>query len=123
MGSFAPSSRLWPKKVAIAKRLGVSNGSTPSFDRRNRGADAESKVGNVECKTVTGARENGRVQDGREWSVDRIDRGGWVDGVRISFVRAVSKGVRIMPAIPAAETATAKDVNGEGDDNTSSPPA
>lgn len=41
----------------------------------------------------------------------------------MSFVRAISRGARIMPAIPAAETATDNDANGDGDDRTSSPPA
>lgn len=41
----------------------------------------------------------------------------------MSFVRAISKGVRIIPAIPAAETATVKDTSGDGDDSTSRPPA
>ncbi len=46
-----------------------------------------------------------------------------MQGVRISFVLAVSSGARIMAAIPAAETATARELRGEGDDKMSSPPA
>ena len=46
-----------------------------------------------------------------------------MDGVRINFVLTISSGARMMPAIPAAETATANEVKGEGDDKTSSPPA
>lgn len=46
-----------------------------------------------------------------------------MEGVSINLVLAMSKGARIMPAIPAAETATTKDVNGEGEDKTSNPPA
>ena len=43
--------------------------------------------------------------------------------MRISFVRAISRGVRSMPAIPAAETATRSEASGEGELSTSSPPA
>lgn len=45
-----------------------------------------------------------------------------MEGVRISFVRAISRGARKTPAIPAAETVTARETNGEGDDKISSPP-
>ena len=85
--------------------------------------DTEMKVGNVECRMVAGAIENGSVQLGNALSVDIIDRGGCVEGVRISLVRAISTGARIAPAIPAADTATLKDARGEGEDSMSRPPA
>ena len=52
-----------------------------------------------------------------------IDRGGCVDGVKISFVRAISRGARRIPVMPAAETATRSEASGEGEESTSSPPA
>lgn len=45
-----------------------------------------------------------------------------MEGVSISFVRAISKGARITPAMPAAETATAKEERGDGEERISSPP-
>lgn len=39
------------------------------------------------------------------------------------FVLAMSNGARIEPAIPAAETAIAREMNGDGDERTSRPPA
>lgn len=51
-----------------------------------------------------------------------MERGGCVEGVRMSFVRAMSRGARTMPAIPAAETATAKEDSGEGEQSISRPP-
>lgn len=39
------------------------------------------------------------------------------------FVLAMSNGARIEPAIPAAETAIARETNGDGDERTSKPPA
>ena len=39
------------------------------------------------------------------------------------FVLAMSNGARIEPAIPAAETAIARETNGDGDARTSRPPA
>ena len=51
------------------------------------------------------------------------DRGGCVDGVRMSFVRAISRGARRIPAMPAAETATRSEASGEGEESMSSPPA
>ena len=103
--------------------FGVSNGSILNFDLKNTGVDAETKVGRVECRIAIGAIENGSVQLGNVWRVAMIDRGGCVDGVRISFVRAISRGARRMPAIPAAETATRSEASGEGELSTSSPPA
>lgn len=55
--------------------------------------------------------------------VASIERGGCVEGVRMSFVRAISRGASIIPAIPAAETATVREASGDGDDITSRPPA
>ena len=72
---------------------------------------------------VTGAIENGSAQDGRDFKVAIIDRGGWVDGVSITFVLAISSGARMTPAIPAAETATASEASGDEDESTSRPPA
>ena len=46
-----------------------------------------------------------------------------MEGVSNSLVLAISKGARMMLAIPAAETATAKDASGKGEDKTSNPPA
>ena len=103
--------------------FGVSNGSILNFDLKNKGVDAETKVGRVECRIAIGAIENGSVQLGNVWRVAMIDRGGCVDGVRISFVRAISRGARRMPATPAAETATRSEASGEGELSTSSPPA
>ena len=40
----------------------------------------------------------------------------------MSLVRAISRGASITPAIPAAETATAKEERGDGEDRISSPP-
>lgn len=81
------------------------------------------KVGRVVYKTVTGAMDNGNVQEGRDLRVDIIDRGGCVEGVRISFVRAISRGARRIPAMLAAETVTAREMSGDGEDRISSPPA
>lgn len=75
----------------------------------------------VEWSIVTGASDIGNVQEGRDRNVDSIERGGCVDGVSISFVRAMSRGDRIMPARPAAETATAREESGEGEERMSSP--
>ena len=94
----------------------------PNFDLKNSGVEADKRVGRVECNRVAGASENGRVQEEREWSVGIIDRGGCVEGVSMSFVRAMSSGARIIPATPAAETATAKDRKGEEEDTISRPP-
>lgn len=80
-------------------------------------------VGIVEFSIAAGAIENGNVQLGSVFKVASIDLGGCVEGVMISFVRAMSRGASMMPAKPAAETATAIDANGDGDDNTSRPPA
>ena len=103
--------------------LGASKESIPNLVLSSRGVEADMRVGRVECKSVTGAIENGRVQEGSERRTGRIDRGGCVQGVSIIFVRAISKGARIMPAMPAAETATSSDANGDGEESTSSPPA
>lgn len=76
MGNFKPNSSPCPTKVAIANRFGVINGSTPSFDRKNKGVDADSKVGSTACRTVTGAIENGIVQEDKVRIVESMDRGG-----------------------------------------------
>ena len=94
-----------------------------NFDLKNRGVDAETKVGRVDCRIAIGAIENGSVQLGSVWRVPKIDRGGCVDGVRIIFVRAISRGERRIPVMPAAETATRSEASGEGEESMSSPPA
>lgn len=122
IGNLSPSSRVCDVNVATEYKFGVSTASTPSFDRRNKGVDTDINVGSVACKIVTGAIQNGSVHDDRDLRVDAIDRGGCVEGVRISFVRAISRGARMIPAIPAAETVTARDISGDGEDRISSPP-
>lgn len=72
---------------------------------------------------MTGAIERGNDQDGKEFKVESIDRGGCVEGVSMIFVLAISKGARIEPAIPAAETAIAREVNGREEERMSRPPA
>lgn len=110
-------------KVATVYRFGFSTGSTPSLDRRNKGVEADINVGITALRIVIGAIANGRVQEFKDLRTERMDRGGCVEGVSINFVRAVSKGARTIPAIPAADTTTARDVRGEGDDRISTPPA
>ena len=109
--------------VAMEYMFGVNKGSMLNFDLRNKGVDAETRVGRVECRIAIGATENGSVQLGSVWRVATIDRGGCVDGVRMSFVRAISRGARMIPAMPAAETATRSEESGDGEESMSSPPA
>ena len=71
---------------------------------------------------MTGAMLKGTVHELRDVKADSIDRGGCVDGVSISFVRAVSRGERIMLAIPVADTATARETAGDSEDSMSYPP-
>ena len=85
--------------------------------------DVDIKVGRVECNIAVGAIENGNVQLVKFLRVVSIDLGGWVEGVSMSFVRAISRGARMIPAMPAAETATVKEASGECEDSTSRPPA
>ena len=80
-------------------------------------------MGSVEFNIAAGAIEKGNVQLGNVFNVASIDLGGCVEGVKISFVRAMSRGASMMPARPAEETATASETNGEGEDNMSRPPA
>ncbi len=101
----------------------MRRGSIPSFERRKRGKEAERRVGRVEWRSVTGAIAQGRVQEDRDWRVESMERGGCVDGVRMSWVRAMSRGARSMPVTPAADMATAREVRGEGDARMSRPPA
>lgn len=122
MGSLAPSSNPCPTKIARAYTLGVNTGSTLSFERRNKGSEADMKVGSVECRKVTGAIDHGNVQDESVLRVDITDLGGWVEGVSISFVLAISKGAKSIPAIPAADTAIASEAMGVGEESISSPP-
>lgn len=109
-------------KVAIEYRFGFRTGSTPIFDRKINGVDVDIKVGIIAFRAVTGAMESGRVQELIDLSVDRMDRGGCVDGVNMSLVLAISSGARAIPVIAAAETTTASEVRGEGEDRISSPP-
>ena len=102
--------------------LGVRTGSIPRFERRNRGEEADMKVGKAEWRKVTGAIESGRIQLERDWRAESSERGGWVDGVSISFVRAMSKGANNKPAIPAAPAAAAKLDSGEEEERMSRPP-
>lgn len=95
----------------------------PSLERRNKGIEVEINVGIVEFSIAAGAIEKGNVQLGSVFSVAIIDLGGCVEGVRMSFVRAMSRGASITPARPAAEAATANEASGEGEDNISRPPA
>ena len=101
----------------------MSTGSILSLERRNKGVETEISVGIVEFSIAAGAIEKGKVQPGSVFMVASIDLGGCVEGVRISFVRAMSRGASKMPAKPAAETATASEANGEGEDSMSRPPA
>lgn len=94
----------------------------PSFDLKNNGMDAEMKVGKVEWRSAVGAMEKGNVQLGKVPRVARIERGGCVAGVSISLVLAISIGSRRIPAIPAAQTATANELRGDGEDKISRPP-
>ena len=80
------------------------------------------KVGRVECRRVTGVIEKGSVHEGRLCSVGTRDRGGCVDGVIMSFVRTMSMGAKITPAIPAALTAAARLNSGEAEERISKPP-
>lgn len=100
----------------------MTKGSIPSLALRNSGVEAEMKVGSVACRIAVGAKENGSVHVGNVLIVAMMERGGCVEGVRISFVRAMSRGARTIPAIPAAETATAKEDSGEGEQRMSRPP-
>ena len=94
----------------------------PSLERMNKGSDADIRVAAVEWRKVTGVIEKGNVHEGSDLRVERMLRGGWVEGVSKSLVRAISSGASITPAMPAAETATAKEESGDGEDSMSSPP-
>ena len=109
--------------VATEYILGVNTGSIPNLERRNKGVDTEINVGSVEFNIAAGAIEKGNVQVGSVFNVASIDLGGCVEGVKISFVRATSRGASMIPAKPAAETATASEANGAGEDSISRPPA
>ena len=80
-------------------------------------------MGSVEFSIVAGAIEKGNVQLGSVFSVASIDLGGCVEGVKMSFVRAMSRGASMIPAKPTEETATANEANGEGEESISRPPA
>ena len=101
----------------------MSTGSILNLERRNKGVETDISVGNVEFSIAAGAIEKGNVQLGSVFKVASIDLGGCVEGVNKSFVRAMSRGASIMPAKPAADTATASEAKGEGDDSISRPPA
>ena len=122
MGKRIPSSKTWETKLATAYMLGVRIGSIPSLDLKIRGVDAEMAVGRVEWRKVTGASQNGTDQESIDCKMVRRERGGCVDGVSMSTVRAMSMGARRIPVMPAAPTAVSKLVMGYGDDKTSKPP-
>lgn len=122
IGNRTPSSKTWEPNVARAYMLGVSTGSIPSRERRKMGVEAEMRVGSVECRKVPTAMEGGTIHEGRDFSVGMRERGGCVDGVSISLVRAMSIGARMTPAMPAALTAVARLIKGFGDEVTSRPP-
>lgn len=84
--------------------------------------EAETSVGRVEWRKVATAIEGGTIHDGKDFSVGIRERGGCVDGVSISHVRAMSTGASITPAIPAALTTAARLIKGLGDDVMSRPP-
>ena len=94
----------------------------PSLLRKKSGVDAEISVGSVEWISVTGARENGSVQLGSNCKAGINERGGCVEGVRIRYIRAMSRGARRMDARAEADTATSRDERGEGDERMSRPP-
>ena len=100
----------------------MRTGSTLSRERRKSGADVVMKVGKVLCSSVIAAIDGGRVNMLRERRFLRKERGGCVEGVRMSFVRMMSSGARTTPAIPAAATATPSDARGYGESTISSPP-
>ena len=81
------------------------------------------KEGITEWSSVIGAILIGNIHELKEIKAENADRGGWVDGVRMSLVRAVSSGERMMLAIPADETATASEIAGDAEDNISNPPS
>lgn len=77
------------------------------------------KEGITEWRSVAGAMRSGIVQELSEVNADITDLGGCVEGVRMSLVRAISRGERIMLASPAAETAIARDIAGDSEVNIS----
>lgn len=109
-------------KVARTYRPEVCRGSTRSLERKNNGRDVDMKVGIVECRSVTGAMDHGKVHDERELRVGRTDLGGWVEGVSMSLVLAMSSGARIIPANPAANTTIEREAIGTGEESISRPP-
>ena len=46
------------------------------MERKNKGIEAENKVDKIEWMTVTGAMAKGNDQDGRDFKVESVDRGG-----------------------------------------------
>ena len=90
-------------------------GSRPRRERRNKGVDADIKVEMVEWRIVAGIKEAGMIQDGKVFNIGMRERGGCVDGVRRSTVRARSIGARRMPEIAEARREEARDRSGEGE--------
>lgn len=48
--------------VPMVYSVGFSRGSIPSFERINKGTEADMKVATVEWRNVTGAMEKGKLQ-------------------------------------------------------------
>lgn len=71
---------------------------------------------------MTGAIEKGSVQVGSDCKVGKKERGGCVEGVRIRYVRAMSRGASATDATADAESAIRSDVRGEGEARMSRPP-
>jgi len=94
----------------------------PSLDRQNRGVDAETRVGRHPWRIVAGARLAGRIQEPRLRTVAGKVRGGWVQGVSINRVRAISTGARITAARADASVVASKDDSGDGEEMISRPP-
>ena len=95
-------------------------GSRPRRERRKRGVNADTRVGIMEWRIVAGAIEAGMIQEGRVLSKGMRERGGCVDGVRRSTVRARSMGARRIPEIADAAREDARDSRGDGEASMSS---
>jgi hypothetical protein len=70
---------------------------------------------------VIGAMAVGTIHDFNVFNAGTMDRGGYVEGVSMSLVRAMSMGARIMPARPEADTVAKRAARGAGDERMSIP--